>query len=273
VPDRFENLEEAGTGVLRLVVTPVQEALTILDRRFTDLHAARRGGLLILRGESGAGKSTFLNTVLLFRGGVVVYAIPRDADVGVALRAAGATSGPRIVILEGREALGEVSREALEAALHDVNSFVRSPDGRDTLVVWPTNTDDLTLELAGIAEALGAEALFGVGEPFEQFSGPTRAEFVGIAERTVAALNEGASLVSLGVSEDRARELADQATTIGRYLALIRQELIQNGARVRSLLPQEQFRLWTVVIAGNDPEGDVAALTRGGYAYADIDRL
>jgi DNA (cytosine-5)-methyltransferase 1 len=31
--------------------------------------------------------------------------------------------------------------------------------------------------------------------------------------------------------------------------------------------------MWTVVIAGNEPEGDVAALTRGGYAYVDIDRL
>jgi len=39
------------------------------------------------------------------------------------------------------------------------------------------------------------------------------------------------------------------------------------------LLKTEQFRLWVVVIAGNDVEGDVAALTRGGFAYADIDRL
>ena len=31
--------------------------------------------------------------------------------------------------------------------------------------------------------------------------------------------------------------------------------------------------MWTIVVAGNDPEGDVAALTRGGLAYADIDRL
>jgi DNA (cytosine-5)-methyltransferase 1 len=157
--------------------------------------------------------------------------------------------------------------------MHAINSFVRSNEGLDTLIVWPTNTDDLTLELAEIATTLGAEALFGVGEPFELFLGPSRAEFVGIAERTVAALNEGASLVTLGISDERAQELAEDAGTIGRYLALIRAELIANGAHVRRLLATEQFRLWTVVIAGDDPEGDVAALTRGGYAYADIDRL
>lgn len=31
--------------------------------------------------------------------------------------------------------------------------------------------------------------------------------------------------------------------------------------------------MWTLVIAGTDTEGDVAALTRGGFAYVDIDRL
>lgn len=73
--------------------------------------------------------------------------------------------------------------------------------------------------------------------------------------------------------EIRARELAEEAPTVGRYLAQIRAVLSDNNARVQALIPVEQYRLWTVVVAGNDPEGDVAALTRGGYAYADIDRL
>lgn len=273
VPDRFEGLEDAGSGVLRLIVTPVHEALELIDRRFAELRAARRGAFVILRGDSGAGKSTFLNTVGFFRNDVVTLGVRREADVGATLTSVGQTSAPRIIVLEGREALGEVSREALEAAMHDVNAFVRSQDGRDTLVVWPTNTDDLTLDLAEIAISLGAEALVGVGEPFEHFNGPQQDEFVGIAERTVAALNEGASLVTLGISEEQARAIATRTATIGRFLAEIRNELLENGARVRGLLPQEQFRLWAIVIAGNDPEGDVAALTRGGYAYADIDRL
>ena len=53
---------------------------------------------------------------------------------------------------------------------------------------------------------------------------------------------------------------------------LVRQELLANGAKVQRLLPQERASLYTLVIAPN-VEGDVAALTRGGYAYADIDRL
>lgn len=69
-----------------------------------------------------------------------------------------------------------------------------------------------------------------------------------------------------------AEQLTTDAATIGKYLALVRQELINNGAKVRTLLAAEQSRMWAVVVAP-EADGDVAALTRGGYAYADVDRL
>lgn len=273
VPDRFEGLRDAGSGALRTIIVPVQATLNSMDARFVEMRAARRGALMILRGETGSGKSTFLDTVGLFREGVVTERIPATDDIPTRLRGIESTSDPRIIVLEGREAVGTVEPAVLEDGLHAINAFVRSEAGRDTLVVWPTNTEGLTAALEDMAGTLGAEALFGVGEPVERFSGPPTSEFVPIAERTVAALNEGASLAALGVSEQRAASLTEEASTIGHYLALIRTALIENGAHVRGLLPAEQLRMWTVVIAGNDPEGDVAALTRGPYSYADIDRL
>ncbi|WP_271219464.1 hypothetical protein [Streptosporangium carneum] len=255
------------------IIVPVTETLAVFDDRFLDMRAARRGSFVILRGKTGAGKSTFLDTIGLFRTGVVTERIPGSDDIVEALSKVHASSSPRVIVLEGREALREISSSALEAAIHAINSFVRSPVGQDTLIVWPTNTDDLTESLSVIAHKLGGESLLGVEEPVTHFYGPSKQNFVSIAERTVAALNEGASLAALGISAERADELANQASTIGLYLALVRKDLIKNGARVRKLLAEEQYKLWTVVIAGNDPEGDVAALTRGGYAYADIDRL
>ncbi len=273
VPDRFEGLRDAGSGTLRSIVIAVESALSALDDRFVEMRAARRGGLTILRGDTGAGKSTFLDTVGLFRRDVVTERISSGDDVPETLRSLEPTTTPRLVVLEGREALGEVSRAAIEADLHAINAFVRAANGQDTLVVWPTNTDDLTTLIRDVAESLGGEALLGVGDSVQRFFGPPNAEFVGIAERTVAALNQGASLYALGISEELARDLATRAVTIGEYLALVRDALLRNGARVRELLKTEQFRLWIIVAAGNDPEGDVAALTRGGYGLADIDRL
>jgi hypothetical protein len=154
VPDRFEGLASAGSGSLRTIISPVDETLKVIDERFTDMRAAGRGGLMILRGETGAGKSTFLNTVGLFRTGVVTDRIGGGEDVAELLQGWERTAEPRIIVLEGREALGEVSRASLEASMHAINSFVRSEAGRDTLIVWPTNTDDLTLDLGEIATAL-----------------------------------------------------------------------------------------------------------------------
>lgn len=258
---------------MRSIIVPVEGTLTAVDARFDDLSGAGSGGLMILRGDSGSGKSTFLDTVGLFRTGVVTERIGAEEDLRASIQTLEPSSDPRIVVLEGREALGEVSSAALEEGLHAINAFVRTDAGRGTLVVWPTNTDELTDSLVDLARKLGDDALFGVGEPVERFGGPAKDQYVAIATRTVAALNESASLAALGVSEERAAALVDEADTIGRYLALIRGELIRNTGWVKSLNPAEQPRVWTVVIAGNDPDADVAALNRGGQALADIDRL
>jgi hypothetical protein len=124
-----------------------------------------RGSLMLLRGDSGAGKTTFLNNLYLFRDGVVTRRVPSGIDVAGALAAVEPTEQPRVLVLEGREALGQISKNTLEEAMHAINAFLRSEAGSDTLVVWPTNTDALTALLIELGGALGAEALFGVGDP------------------------------------------------------------------------------------------------------------
>lgn len=273
VPDRFEQLRDSGSGALRSIVSPVQSALSYIDARFLDFGGARRGGLLILRGAPGAGKSTFLDTVELFRAGISTERISQGRDIAQALSELGPDRGPRIVVIEGREALLDVSEAALETSMHAINTFVRNPPGTRTLVVWPTNTDALTEALVGLGKRIGGIALLGTAPHYMLFTGPSESEYIGIAERTVAALNEGASLAALGISEERAQVIASEASTVGDFLTVVRYELTANGSRVRKLLATEQPRVWTIVVAGNEPEGDVAALTRGGFSYADIDRL
>lgn len=273
LPDRFESLRGSIADQLQVIITPVEESLALLDDRFLDLGAAGRGGFMVLRGASGAGKSTFLNTVGLFREGVSTVRLARAADIAAELSQLSATSSPRIVVLEGREALGEVSRPELEAVMHEVNQFVRTEAGERTLIVWPTNTDDLTTSLVDLARDLGNETLLDPDAPVTYFSGPPKSDFVHIAERTVAALNDGVSLAGLGISENQASALVASAATIGTYLGKVRQAAVAAGDRIKGLLIKERFRMWTVVTAGTDVEGDVAALTRGGQAFADVDRL
>lgn len=273
VPDRFEGLEDASAGALRSIVTPVERTLRQLDELADQMESSRRGALMLLRGETGSGKSTFLDTIGLFRQGVVSTRIPRTDSIDARLSALEPSPTFRVLVLENREAIGLYSMNAIEADLHAINAFVRSGAGRKTLVVWPVNTDDLLRRLINIGTDIGGTSLFGLEDEETTFTGPPRDEFVAIAGRTVSALNERASLAALGISEEFAEELTRRADTIGSYLGLIRDALLANQQRVRSLLPSERFRMWTLVIAGTETDGDVAALTRGGLAYVDIDRL
>jgi hypothetical protein len=178
-----------------------------------------------------------------------------------------------VIIIEGRDALREVTARELEAAIHEMNQFLRSQAGERTLIVWPVNADDLESALTGAAQRVGADALLGVEGTSYRFAGPPRPQYFEIASRTIATLNQGASLADLGVSQNRAAELGANAKTIGGFLGLLRDELLRNQKSVEDLLDKERYRLWVVIAAGNDPEGDVAGLTRGASAAADIERL
>jgi energy-coupling factor transporter ATP-binding protein EcfA2 len=274
LPDRFDMLQRRASSQLDSIVVPVEAALSKIKRLHVDLGAAGRGAFLLLRGDSGSGKSTFLNTVGLFLSDVEVKSIPREESVETILRGEGETSEKlRLIIIEGRDALREVSASELESAIHEVNSFLRSKRGERTIVVWPVNTDDLEHAVIETCRRVGSDALLGVAEPSFRFSGPPKSQFLDIASRTLATLNQGASLADLGVSEVRAKELVENAPTIGHFLGLLRKDLLANQAGIEQLLDKERCRLWVVVVAGNDPEGDVGGLTRGASSAADIERL
>ena len=239
--------------------------------RFDRVFAGRFRGLQTVAGEAGLDLPELPEDWL--RRLAERHLTEEEKQLVEALGGLEAPEHARVIVIEGREALLDVSESALEASMHAINSFVRRPSGTDTLVIWPTNTDDLAEALERLGMRLGGRALLGYGETINRFAGPPKTDYMAIAERTIGALNDGASLSALGISEQRAAELVTSVETIGDYLGVIRGELLRNDHRVKELLAAEQFRLWVLVIAGNDVEGDVGSLTRGGFAYADVDRL
>jgi energy-coupling factor transporter ATP-binding protein EcfA2 len=275
VPDRFEKLSpRASEQNLKTIVQPVESALEKIRDIYDDMLSSGGGAFIIWRGNSGVGKSTFLQTLNLFLEDVQTHIVPQESPIQQYLNDSEPTTHAlRIIVLEGREALADIKPEVLEAALHAINSFIRTDKGQRTLIAWPCNTDDLTERLVTIAKKIGAESLLGASEPVFQFPGPPNDHFTSIASKTVQVLNNGASLIDLGVSEQRALELSTDSKTIGQYLIKLRQELRINQKAVNKLLSTESCHLWVIVAAGNDPEGDVAALTRGQVLTADVERM
>ena len=115
VPDRFKQLREVGTGSLRSS-TPSRRASPRCRIGSPMRRQPGRGGLLVMRGDPGAGKSTFLETVGLFLRGVVTERIPGDTNVAGELSNLSKSVDFRVVAVEGREALRDVGPEVLEVS-------------------------------------------------------------------------------------------------------------------------------------------------------------
>lgn len=274
LPDRYDMLARKAVNQLTHIIEPVDSALEHIDSLHADMRASSRGTFLIIRGDSGTGKSTFIHTIGLFRDDVETITLTKDQDVAATLNSLQPTKKKlRLVVFEGREALTDVSKELLEKSIHAINAFVRTASGELTIVAWPVNRDDLAASLSSLAIEIGAEALVGLGEPIFRFGGPSKDQFISIANKTLALLNQGETLPDLGISDTRAEQLVSESSTIGAFLAKVRADLIANQRQLATLVKKEMCRVWIVVLAGNEPEADIDALTRGTMYSADIARM
>lgn len=274
VPDRYDILQRKASDKLSDIIHPVDDALAYIDELHRDMSASFRGSFLIFRGDSGTGKSTFLHTIGLFREGVEVVSVSKNEDIDSIFSKLKPVEGNlRVIVLEGREALTDVSIQELEKSIHSINSFVRTEEGENSIIAWPVNRDDLAKQLSDLALELGSEALLGTGEPIYRFNGPKPCDFMSITNSTISILNEGATIHDLGISDELAGKIYKESTTIGRCLARLREELLKNQRSLNTLVSKEKCRVWTVVLAGNDPETDVDGLTRGTLYAADVDRM
>jgi hypothetical protein len=275
IPDRFEVLERLDGANLGTIVVPVGEILDEIDRVSSEMHVSGRGAFMILRGDSGAGKSTALNTLNLFRESIETIKLSSDMSIVDFFRSYSPPENlaMQVIVLDEREATISFSDSELESWLHAINSFIRRSAGSKCLVVWPCNTDGLMKRLIDLAQAIGGRSLLGSGEDAVLFHGPPKSAFSDIASKTLGSLNQGASVTDFGLTTNEVSEFARVSRTVGDFLGKIRSAIIQKQKMVSQLLPKEQPNLWVVVVAGNEPDGEVAGLTRGNSALVDIDRL
>lgn len=273
VPDRFESLARRAEGRLSGIVVPVEPGLTEIDRIFARMGQADRGAFLVLRGQSGVGKSTFLHTLNMYRKGINTISVPGDKSIREFLKVRNLATHLDVLVLEEREAAISFSDSELEDWLHAINGFIRSQKGRKTIVVWPCNTDVLRDRVVALARTIGGDSLVGTGKGWYDFPGPNASDYVSIAERTLATLNQGATFSDLGLTHENVQRVANDSKTIGDFLSRVHEQISDAENGVESLIKQEKCRLWVIVAAGNDVASEVAALTRGRYAAVDTERM
>jgi len=275
IPDRYEVLSRTNDENLNTIVVKVDDTLHDIDAIFTSMKTAGRGAFAILRGDSGAGKTTFLHTLKLYREGVETLSISGGEDIPAYLRRFSSSSKAtlQIIVLEEREAAVSFTDEELDTWLHVINAFIRRPENQACLIVWPCNSDGLKTRLVKLATQIGGRSLLGSRGDAIVFKGPEKNLYPEIAVRTLGTLNQGAGLSDFGITEVEVLDAASVCDTVGDFLGALRDIVIEKQANVEKLVGKDHPRVWVVVIAGNDPAGDVAGLTRGNLSLVDMDRL
>lgn len=81
IPDRYETLSRIAVASLETIVVPVEEMLSEIDKLYETMCSSRRGVFAILRGDSGAGKTTFLHTISLYRKKVSTVSVSGSVPV------------------------------------------------------------------------------------------------------------------------------------------------------------------------------------------------
>ena len=284
LPSRFENfrLSQGSTytqnelELLKAFIFQIEEPTKHIRKMIRTMKASNSGAFMVLMGESGIGKTTFLNTLPLYIQNLEVRSIYNNNALDEELDNIEEGNNPRIIILENRETFQTLSTNQLEKEIHSINRFIRSDKGRDTIIVWPCNGEEMTKEIIQFAGHVGGASIFRDDTVLE-YKGPSRERFIPILKNTYEFFNKY-DISEVGFSDEQIGNVLNSMNkecTIGDFLEKIRTELLNDYDRIEDAKDYvgDIFDLIVCVVAGNNPKSEIEYLTKGDYNIIDIDRL
>lgn len=279
IPASYEVLREAvGADRIGQVLIECANDLNDFKRYVAEVKTARQGKLLFLKGESGQGKTSFVESTAVFLadvvGGVITappeYELPLTDLMGwltQELRRARRASRDRLIVvnLDGRE-IPVPDEAATQAAMGNLNSLLRSTP--DVLMVWPVNQRDFAEQAIERLKAAGGESAL-LSTSIHVLKGLLKTQFFDVLRLVLDATNT--RLEDAAISEDEARSLVDASQRIGEYLRQVQQLVVSRYdlGEIGAALPR-----LTVTFTSNDDTYSACRLLRRGTRFmVDADKL
>jgi len=232
LPFRWESLQqeaEKRNVLIKPLIKPVPEAIASVNRELRQIQETGIGRLYVISGVTGSGKTTFLYTLQYFLDDIDIYnAKDMSLDSRYAVEKYLANLKRKkdrnsIVVLEGREAPASLNGEELDILLTSLNADFRRESGHRTLFVIPTTYQALAKTISERAATIGG--MTSMNRPFYVFDGPPRSQYFSIVNETMSAFNASRTLREYGVTDEKAKQLAQTAESIGGFIAGCYQEI------------------------------------------------
>lgn len=288
LPYRWEGLkrEAAKKGVpLKPLIKPIPEAIRRIEKELQRIEDTGMGRLCVVSGYTGAGKTTFLNSLDLFIeqdiriSNIKLRTINTTEDVENALRSVSIDHRIfSIIILEGRENPGKLKDEEIDILLGTLNSFFRSDEGAKTLFVIPTTSPTIADRIGERAATIGG--MTSQSSYHYVFTGPSKNEYYSITDATFRALNESRTLNDYGVTDEVAQGVAQSSKSIGVFLEGCEDEIQNLKEELQKLsanIKRKRIHLWMVFCSyEDDPRinyNTIRSLTVGDLQQVQIKRL
>lgn len=257
LPNRWEYLQPKIEGrkvAVRTIIRPVQRAMIIIRNIISYLETTGGSQVLVMRADSGSGKTTFLNTLpdympdVKFNKQVVELENVDAENFNSELQSRGTINdGINLFILEGREKPESVNEKYVQVVLSNINRFARNQRVPIIFVIPTTdsNVARLWCEQGSTIGDLIPEGKLYEGSRWYEFVGISKDQYIDITKETVEALNPNRTLFDY-ISPDEAKELVKTASTIGRYMEIIVTQVSGRRDQTRIVSRGRREHVWIV---------------------------
>lgn len=257
LPNRWEHLQpriEGSKVAVRTVIRPVERAMIIIRNIISYLETTGGSQVLVMRADSGSGKTTFLNTLpdympdVKFNKEVIELENVEVEDFNPELQSRQTINdGINLFILEGREKPESVNEKYVQVVLSNINRFARNRRVPIIFVIPTTdaNVARLWCEQGATIGDLIPEGKLYEGSRWYEFVGILKDQYINITKETVEALNPNRTLFDY-ISPDEAKDLVKTASTIGRYMEIVATKVSGRRDQTRIVSRGRREHVWIV---------------------------
>lgn len=285
LPTRWELLQsriKSHYVSLQTIIRPVPDALQIVRNLGAYLQTTNGCQILVVRADTGSGKTTFLNTLTHYLGNMEFLTHTIDLQFVEAQEFSGmleninlSPTGINLIILEGREKPESIPSSYIEIVLSTINRFSRKI-GLPMLFVIPTIDEQVARTWCDHAVRIGdlvPENRLYDGSRWYTFPGVPKTKFVDITRETVRVLN-ARNVEDFGVSSDELNQWVDKAPTIGRFMEMVASAATSRRAASAITIPgNRREHVWTVFCAPDYRHYDHTYLVIDGLCHDEKLRL